>query len=122
MLHLTDSLAAGLKFSQSATNGTSLLHAQVQRRVFLSLVEFLQCITRLVADDGEGAGDTLANIVAYELDMKILNHLHLVHFLVAGHLLDAKSGEFILQLLQRLVEFILLLQTQFVCFNLSNGG
>lgn len=49
---------------QPAADGTGLLRAEVERRVLLVLVEQAELVSLLGVDDGEDAGDRLADVRA----------------------------------------------------------
>ena len=49
---------------QTTTDSTGLLRAEVERQVLLVLVEETELRALLEVDDGQGAGDGLAEIVA----------------------------------------------------------
>lgn len=57
-------LNAGLVLRQAPPDGPSLLRAQVQRQVFLVLVEDAELRALVGVDDGEDASDGFAEVVA----------------------------------------------------------
>lgn len=56
--------ARGLKLRQPPPNGPRLLGAQVEREIFLALVEEAQLRALLSVDVGEDAGDGFPEVVA----------------------------------------------------------
>lgn len=57
-------LGAGLSGGQASSDSASLLGAEIQRQVLLVLVEQAELGALLEVDDGEDAGDRLADVVA----------------------------------------------------------
>lgn len=57
-------LNAGLVLRQAPPDGPRLLRAQVQRQVFLVLVELAELRALVGVDDGEDASDGFAEVVA----------------------------------------------------------
>ena len=56
--------ASGILWRQTAADGTSLLGAEVEWQVLLLLVEEAELGALVGVDDGEDAGDRLADVVA----------------------------------------------------------
>jgi hypothetical protein len=59
-------LLAGLSGRQPSPDGTSLLGTEVQGQILLVLVEQAELGALLQVDDGQDAGDGLAQVVAME--------------------------------------------------------
>lgn len=57
-------LPRGVLRGKTATDGTGLLGAEVERHVLLVLVEQAHVVALLGVDDGQDTGDRLAEIVA----------------------------------------------------------
>lgn len=92
---------------------TGLLGTEIEGLVLLALVEFPQVRALLLVDDGEDAGDALAD----NADSRQLRRR------AAGDLLDAQLEKLLLELFQLLGQIRLGLGLQFVCldFGLSFG-
>ena len=58
------SLKHSTHFGQTSSNGPSLLGSEVQRRIFLLLVEFAEILSRLLVHHGHDPRDRLADSVA----------------------------------------------------------
>lgn len=67
LLDLLLGLLGGLVLGESATQGTGVLGSEVEREERLVLVEQAELGTLVEVDDGENAGDRLANVVAVNL-------------------------------------------------------
>lgn len=64
LLDLLLRLLGGLVLSESAAQGTGVLGSEVEREERLVLVEQAELGALVEVDDGENAGDRLANVVA----------------------------------------------------------
>lgn len=67
LLDLLLGLLGGLVLGESAAQGTGVLGSEVEREVRLVLVEQTELGALVEVDDGENAGDRLANVVAVNL-------------------------------------------------------
>lgn len=56
----------GLCGAKTSADGAGLLRSEVERRVLLGLVEKAELLALGCVDDGESAGDRLADVVAVE--------------------------------------------------------
>ena len=63
LLLVLGSLQAALVGGQSPPDGTGLLWAEIERNVFLSLVEETELVALLKVDDGQDTGNRFADIV-----------------------------------------------------------
>lgn len=64
LLDLLLRLLGGLVLGESAAQGTGVLGSEVEREERLVLVEQAELGALVEVDDGENAGDRLANVVA----------------------------------------------------------
>lgn len=55
---------AGVLLAESPADGASLLGSEVERKVLLLGVELAERVALVGVDDGQGAGDRLAEVVA----------------------------------------------------------
>jgi hypothetical protein len=60
-----------LVLGHSPADGTGLLRAEVERHVLLALVEDAELSALVGVDDGEDAGDRLADVVAVTQDASV---------------------------------------------------
>ena len=88
-----------LVLGHSPADGASLLGAEVERQVLLALVEDAELGALVGVDDGEDAGDRLADVV----------DLAQLRLGTTGNLLGAQGNELLLQLIELLLEIILVL-------------
>jgi hypothetical protein len=99
----------GVLGGQAAADGASLLGPEVKGQVLLVLVEEAELSTLLRVDDGEDAGDRLADIVDLgELAAR------------GDDLLDAKLAQLRLELTQLLGELVLVLGPQLARLDLGS--
>ena len=63
---LTDGLTGSLKISQATTHGTGFLFTEILGGELLASVLLLQLAAALNAQDGEDAGDGLADVAAIQ--------------------------------------------------------
>jgi len=94
---------------QTAADGAGLLGAEVERQVLLVLVEQAELRPLLKVDNGQGAGDRLAEVV---------DSVQLATG--GGDLLDAELAEVGLELGQSLDELFLALVPELAALNLGS--